>query len=734
LRNRSKNIKLKFLKIVICVLSLVFCSTKLAAGNFNNIDSLLQVLKQYTQYDTNKVNTLIEISWHYNNQSKYQTAIDYSKIAYDISRKLKFHRGSFRAAHSLGSSYKELGQYETGLEYFKASLAVKIKLKNRPEMASSYNAIGDIYNNQGNYKEALRYFILSLDIFTETKNIRGMAWANSNIGVVLSNQSDINGAISHFKLAIKLAEEINDKKSAAWFANNLGNTYLSKKDYKTALDYFNKSLKNQKEANIVGNSLAFTYNSIGMANFNLGNSHVALANFNIALGIRKEIGDKNGISWSLNDIGVLHARQKNYSKAIECYEEALKIAVELNSLERIRNSYHSLSNVYALKKDYTKAYQNHILYTEIKDSIFNETVHEQVREINSKYESDKKDAALKIMNKEKKLSELEIENNKIELKNHQIQRNYFITGLILLVALAFFIYNRFQVSQKQKKIIELKEHETKLQKEVIEEKHKEITDSINYAERIQRSFLATKELLDENLKDYFVLFKPKDIVSGDFYFASVLTNGNFVLVTADSTGHGVPGAIMSLLNITSLEKAIENNNQPAEILNTTRQVIIDRLKKDGSAEGGKDGMDASLTVYNFKEKKLSVSSANNPVWIVRASTRSATASESSATNETIEIKPDKMPVGKHDKQDVSFSQQEIDLLPGDVVYTLTDGFPDQFGGEKGKKFMTKNLRDLLSKNAHLPMNEQKELLENTLKNWVGDLEQIDDITLIGVRI
>ncbi len=272
----------------------------------------------------------------------------------------------------------------------------------------------------------------------------------------------------------------------------------------------------------------------------------------------------------------------------------------------------------------------------------------------------------------------------------------------------------------EQKVIERTE-EVVRQRHIVEEKHKEITDSINYAERIQRSFLATKELLDENLKDHFVFFKPKDIVSGDFYFAEKLTNNSFLLATADSTGHGVPGAIMSLLNITSLEKAIENQDQPSDILNTTRKIIIERLKKDGSAEGGKDGMDCSVICFDFKKKKIIVSAANNPVWIVRGS-------------ETIEIKPDKMPVGKHDKQDVSFTQQTIDIKKGDVIYTLTDGFSDQFGGSLGKKFMSKKLRELLSKNAHLPMEEQRSILENTFISWVGDLEQIDDVTLIGVRV
>lgn len=178
---------------------------------------------------------------------------------------------------------------------------------------------------------------------------------------------------------------------------------------------------------------------------------------------------------------------------------------------------------------------------------------------------------------------------------------------------------------------------------------------------------------------------------------------------------------MSLLNITSLEKATEHFTDPAEILNHTRKIIIERLSKDGSNEGGKDGMDCSLCMLDFTNKKLMIAAAHNPVWIVRNSA-------------VIEVKGDKMPVGKHDHQHLPFTQHTVDLQKDDVIYTLTDGFPDQFGGEKGKKFMSRNLRDLLAKNAHLPMPQQKELLETTFNNWAGNLEQVDDVTVIGIRI
>jgi serine phosphatase RsbU (regulator of sigma subunit) len=276
--------------------------------------------------------------------------------------------------------------------------------------------------------------------------------------------------------------------------------------------------------------------------------------------------------------------------------------------------------------------------------------------------------------------------------------------------------------QEEKKIVQQEKKTIQAQKQLIEEKHKEITDSINYAERIQRSLLASKKILDENLKDYFILFKPKDVVSGDFYWASKLGNGNFALVTADSTGHGVPGAIMSIVNIASLKEALlQGITSPDLFLNETRRLIIENLKNDGSLEGGKDGMDGSLLSFDFKSNVLQSASANNPIWIIR-------------NKELIEIKADRFPIGKHDKDDTSFTLHTINLQKGDVVYTLTDGFPDQFGGIKGKKFKHKHLKELLLEIAYEPMQTQKQKINVAFESWKADLEQVDDVTLIGIRI
>lgn len=279
----------------------------------------------------------------------------------------------------------------------------------------------------------------------------------------------------------------------------------------------------------------------------------------------------------------------------------------------------------------------------------------------------------------------------------------------------------FTVEERTREVVQEK-MEVERQKHLVEEKNQEISDSINYAERIQRSMLANKGLMDKYFSEYFVFFQPKDVVSGDFYWASELEKNKIVIVNADSTGHGVPGAIMSMLNMNSLKESVDKGLvEPHDILNETRRIIKETLKNDGSEEGGKDGMDCSLLLFEKGSEELIFAAANNPVWIVRG-------------NELIEFKGDKMPVGKHDRDNESFTMQQFTLEKGDVIYTLTDGMPDQFGGPKGKKYMYKQLKELLSSISTLSMDAQKLKISDELNNWMGKEEQVDDVCIIGIRV
>ena len=258
---------------------------------------------------------------------------------------------------------------------------------------------------------------------------------------------------------------------------------------------------------------------------------------------------------------------------------------------------------------------------------------------------------------------------------------------------------------------------------IIEGKNRDITDSISYARRIQASLLASHTLLTEHFPEHFIFFQPKDIVSGDFYWAAPLKNGSIALAVGDSTGHGVPGAIMSMLNISCLNQAVKSKqlDQPQEILNHTRDLIMDHMKNDGSDEGGKDGMDAVVACFDMQGMKMTFAAANNPVWLVRG-------------EQLIEFEPDKMPVGKPMGQIRPFKLHEVNLQKNDLVIMITDGYADQFGGARGKKFMYRALKKLVVQCAALPVQRLSEQLRENFESWKGDYEQVDDVLVFGIRI
>ncbi|MBK6833392.1 MAG: tetratricopeptide repeat protein [Bacteroidetes bacterium] len=664
------------------------------------------------------------LAWQQTNMPK---ALDYLEKSLKISEEILDKKGISVSSYHIANIYLNQSEANKALEYLGKSLKAQEEIGDQIAIAKSLNDIGLAYQNLGIIDQTFKYFYRSLKVSEEIGDKETIANTLVNLGYIFHLQGDSPKALEYYKRSLKIREEMGDKKGVAQSLNNIGGVYHGQSDITKQLEYFGRSLKIYEE---IGNKdgIAYSFNNIGLVYDYQGDYSKALEYYHKSLRIREDLGDNKGLALALSNVGSVYLKQKNYNKAIEFTTRSMKVSKELGYPFEIRNSAITLSNTYNAIGNYKLALENYKLYTLMRDSINNDGNRKASIKQQLKYEYERQATADSVAHaKESEVKNAQLAQQKAEISAKQNQQYALFGGLVLVVVFAGFMYSRFKVTQRQKMIIEQKEKETHSQKEIIEEKHKEITDSINYAERIQRSFLATQTHLNENLNDYFVLFKPKDVVSGDFYWTATLANGRFALATADSTGHGVPGAIMSLLNITSLEKAIETITDPSEILNTTRKIIIERLKKDGSEEGGKDGMDCSLCVYDFRNLKLFVSAAHNPVWIIRASA-------SSARSEVIEVKADKMPVGKHDRQDIPFTLQEVELQKGDVVYTLTDGFPDQFGGEKGKKFMSKNLRELLAANSNLPMKEQKQLLEKTFAEWLGNLEQVDDVTLIGVRV
>jgi ligand-binding sensor domain-containing protein/serine phosphatase RsbU (regulator of sigma subunit) len=258
-----------------------------------------------------------------------------------------------------------------------------------------------------------------------------------------------------------------------------------------------------------------------------------------------------------------------------------------------------------------------------------------------------------------------------------------------------------------------------LQKEEIEAHHKEVKDSIMYAKRIQSAILPPTKLVKSHLKDSFILYAPKDVVAGDFYWLEEV-KGEVLFAAADCTGHGVPGAMVSVICNGGLNRSVREYGliNPGEILDKTREIVIEEFAK--SEEEVKDGMDIALC--SIKGKKLKYAGANNPLWIIQKD-----------GTEVIQIKAEKQPIGKY-AQEHPFKTHEIDVNEGDTIYLFSDGYQDQFGGEKGKKFKTANLKRLLLSIQNQSMEKQKELLIKAFEDWKGELEQVDDVCVIGVRI
>ncbi len=270
-----------------------------------------------------------------------------------------------------------------------------------------------------------------------------------------------------------------------------------------------------------------------------------------------------------------------------------------------------------------------------------------------------------------------------------------------------------KVRQRTQEVVE--------QKQKVEGLYKDLTDSIRYAKRLQSSILPSDQWIEKELPSCFVLFKPKDIVSGDFYWFEKTDDGKVIFSAVDCTGHGVPGAFMSLVGHNGLHQAVNEHRyeKPGQILDDLNRSAQRALTRTNEGESVNDGMDMALCTLDKQERKVQFAGANNPLYLIR-------------DGELTEYKADKVAIGGEGEH--QYSTQEVDLQKGDQLYVFSDGFPDQFGGPKGKKFKYRPFKELLISISDKPMKEQKDILDRTIEEWKGDLEQIDDILVIGVAV
>ncbi|MBD3636611.1 MAG: tetratricopeptide repeat protein [Crocinitomicaceae bacterium] len=626
----------------------------------------------------------------YKNQNEYEQAIEAYEQSHAISTAIGFHSGAVNTLLNLGTVYSQMGQYEMAIEHYKSCQLEYEKMDDQRGIANCLNNIGIIYKAQDDYDNAIKYYEESLEIRLGLDIPFDVGVSYLNLGTIYDLQAQHEKGIAYFNKAMTQFDSIGFQKGIAICYANIGNAHINQETHEQALEFLLKSLE-----------------------------------------IYEQIGDKTGLSYCNTTLARLYIRFDQNQKAVDHAQVGLDMALEFGGIWEAKKAYRYLWKAHKNLGHYKKALEMHELYTEYEDSLQNESIKESIIESELKYEYDKQHFAdsLEFL-RQQEVSELEYT---ISLEQEAKQRYVLYGGLGFFFVLGGFVYRGYRRKKKDNEII-------KKQKQLVEEKNDEILDSITYAKRIQVAILPPNNLIKQSLPDSFVLYIPKDIVAGDFYWFEKQDDRVF-FAAADCTGHGVPGAMVSVVCNNGLNRSVREYGltDPGKILDKTRELVIGEFEK--SEEEVKDGMDIALcslrlrSDYNEQIEKSKVESnrglsgvevhyagAHNPLWIIRK-----------GTQEIEEIKADKQPIGKFDTP-IPYTTHTVQLNKGDSIYMFSDGYVDQFGGEKGKKFKSKNLKNLLLSIQNESMEVQKELIHKAFEDWRGSLDQIDDVCVIGVRI
>jgi serine phosphatase RsbU (regulator of sigma subunit)/uncharacterized protein HemY len=704
------------MKIRRIVFALLLLSTPLLAQDSVMVDSLNKVLSGKI-HDTVRVLTLCKLSneYRYNDPDK---ALEFAEEALQKATALDFKKGIGRCYHMFGMINMNQGNYDKALEYYFKSLRLSKALNDKNSISTANNNIGMVFWNQGNYDKALKYFLVSLKIDEEMGNQAGMASSYNNIGLIYWAQNNYDKALDNFTQVITIYSQLKDKKGMAGAYSNIGgvNFYKGKKDL--SVSFFKKSLELYTEINHKP-GMSTTCCNISDVLIEQKKFDEALEYSGRALEIEKEIGNKAQMCYILMSMAKNFSSRKQYENAFKYLEQSEELAAEMHAFKQLGETYNLKSEIYKEMGNYKDAYANHVLYMNIKDSIYNSESSSQIAEMDAKYNADKKNKEIQLLKKEKEIQSI---TQAADRSRSALIRNSLIGGCVFVLLIALLLYNRNKVKQKANNALAEQKEQIQLQNLELGIKNKEITDSIKYAKRLQEAILPPATLVKKLIPDSFILYKPKDIVSGDFYFVETWGGKTFV-AAVDCTGHGVPGAFMSIVGYNLLNQALNvyGLHKPFLILNDLNKNISKMLHQSEEDSTVKDGMDICLVSIDRTKMLLEYAGAYNPLWIVR-------------NKELIEIKADKFPVGAFIGETMkSFTHHEFKLEPGDMIYLFTDGYADQFGGTSGKKFKYKQLQQMLIEKSDLSSAEQKAHYDRVFEDWKGSLEQVDDILIIGIR-
>jgi len=619
----------------------------------------------------------------------------------------------YRIIFALGINYYFQGSYSQSLETFTALYEKSMFHNDTLWISKSLNALGIAAYTGGDYNKALEYYMESLKLRELLGDKEQIASAMVNIGNVHKDIRSYDTAKEYYNKALEIFSILDDKKNMAICYNNIGIIHEHSQNLDEAEAYYTEAMKIREQ---LKDSMALITSYINLGSLLKKNkNHIrASASYRKALSLAQRKGDKKHVALISNNIGDVFYEQKQYEEALPYFFRSLDIAKEIGLKEIVSLNYRSLSNAYDSLGNKSEALRYFRLFFEVREELINEGNQKAIAEMQTKYDTEKKEQQIVLMNKD------------MELRDAVIKRDRYVkismgVGIGFVLIFLVFVYIQLQEKKKKNVLLAKQKQEIECQRDLLSKQKQEITDSIRYAHRIQRAILPPEHLPEEIMPEHFVLFKPRDIVSGDFYWIASQNNKTYI-VAADCTGHGVPGAFMSMLGVAFLNEIVlyHKNTESDVILNELRKLVKTTLAQSKNTEGTKDGMDISFCIINWIQNTIQYSGAYNPLYYFR-------------NGEFNEIKADKMPIGAYMKDHMPFTKHEFSFEAGDTFYIFSDGFVDQFGGDDGRKFMTKNFKRLLESIQSKPMAEQMEVLDNTLLEWRGEHEQIDDICVIGFR-
>jgi serine phosphatase RsbU (regulator of sigma subunit) len=549
--------------------------------------------------------------------------------------------------------------------------------------------------------------------------------------------------IEDLENALRDAKTSKNDREVVMATIEIGDYYYEKKDFKKAEKYYSKAMSLSQSVKDYKGNLMAKY-KLGFINLSKNDFDGALLWFKDALGMAKEQKMYDLVKDINQNISDVEQRKMDEEKSRKITklntEEALKLLEHMEQVEQENNKrkeenekrreeneqvLEKLGKVEQEKSKREEENENFLVKIK-KLSIDKQLAAIELKfkeqEIEAKeHEINGKKMQINLLNKENELKKTELAKQEALAQTQKIIITFSLTGLLLVVALTFFIFRNYKQKQKANELLVAKNL-------IIETKNKEIMDSINYAKKIQEAMLLTsRDLCKTIFTDHFIMYLPKDIVSGDFYWAYSAHENQVIWTVADCTGHGVPGAFMnmigsSLLNEIVIERGISTANN---ILDELKNGIMKALGQNGATGDSRDGMDAAICVWHKDTNKLEYAGAFNPLYLVRK-------------NKLIILEADRKPVGwwlYSDTIERPFTLQEIQLEKGDMIYLFSDGYVDQFGGEHGKKFSRRRFKDILLSIHNKPMEEQNDILHETFESWKSHKEeQVDDICVIGVKI